>query len=355
MQTKSNTETKIRFTIPNKKTYSPYEISQHNTVIIKDVKNAFDLMNHLEEKPKILRKNPNQKLLNQTILTQKDTLSYIRYLTTVMNMIRFIYGQTSSDFGILMNLVKGLKYLNYLMCACKGILKHYSVPEHYVKAIEWQNKKANERLKFLDTVMEERIKLTPLGEYREKLPDGVTLMDDIWKHIDMDNTNWNVPEERERILNDYFHHIMETVDIHSENELREIYMKKKAERDEKTKREHEQHIHDKMIKRRDLADEAAAIIAKEIKQLWDLKDSKTKNLIYQKALDIENPKLYILVSASNIMTTKNPKAKVYDKNMKVTDAISRAKIFSENDPLPDELVRDYEKGKYGYAEILLMS
>lgn len=333
----------------NKKIYG-YALNNYYASIVHDI---IDINKRTDWTDfKMLHPNPNQSALNRHILVE-SRLQDVRWeMHVLMNLIKCIYGNRSRDFRILLRIYNGIKKQVFMMNEWKHMLKYVQMPDHYIAAIAYEDKSIENRINTIRKTMETFIRISPLEAYRNSLPEGRSLSDDIWEFFDLDNIEEYL-DEKDGQMEAYLNHIISCTNFRDMNEAREKYQEFIDLQYKKDEKEREEIILQKKKKDLEYADEAASIYADKIYKEHFLAGGRTKESVYKKVLasGCENPRILLMIRAKNASSRGKFVPKYFDKNMELTTAITKSVIFGKE--IPEKLKEMHESYEYGYAEILL--
>lgn len=306
------------------------------------------------ENIKMLHPNPNQDALNKCILAYSSIQDCRKYVFTILNIVKCIYGEKSRDFYNIMRIYCGMKSQSRFLFHMKKLLKYADMPKHYVKAVLFNTQCAEKRIKTIYSVLETYLKLTPLCEYQKMLPDGKTLAEDISECISSEPGRDGMVFSEESVM-EYLKKVSETVSMNSVNESRrmhDVYTQIKvnegiAEREKKKQEKRQKNLN--------AADDAAIIYARHIQKQFLETDGRIKTHLYRKAAQsgYKKPKIFVLISAKNAAMKTKFKPMYMDDNGNPTYTISKTIIIENESEIPARLQELYSGYKYGYAELLL--
>ena len=295
-------------------------------------------------------KGDNVNLLNRAIITFRDALDLKRYALVLLNLVKLIYGANSNEFFTFYKVYVGFRSQIGTLNIIKVKLKDCVVPEHYKKAIDWKIRSISDRVVYLTSFFDSYKELTPLADYEKTLPEGITLYDDIWEHIndlELDDEYNSEP------INNYLKLISEKVDLGSFNETKKIYEAYKANKlreiQENKDREKKEKIEHKFY----LANDIAANYAGKINRQIMSNTLFGYNELFNSCLDMDKAKIYIVVSSySAARNDVKPAMYFLGKNGKLVKTILKAAVFGIDDD-PDYIKELRETKKYGYAELMI--
>lgn len=306
------------------------------------------------ENIKMLHPNPNQDLLNNCILIYSSLQDCRKYVFTILNIVKYIYGEKSRDFYNIMHIYCGMKSQSKFLFYMKKLLKYADMPKHYVKTVLHNIQCTDERIKTVYSVMDAYLRLTPLCEYQKTLPDGKTLLEDISECILSEPGRDGMVFSEESVM-EYLKKVTETVSMDSVNEAKVLHDAYTQIKVNEGIAEREKRKQEKRQKNLNAANDAAVIYARHIRKQFLESDSRIKTYLYEKVsrCGYKKPKIFVLISARNASMRTKFKPMYMGDDGNLTYAISKTIIMENESEIPARLQELYSGYKYGYAELLL--